>query len=77
VLVNNRSTINVISSLALERLKIHIQFVNALTLTIKVFNNTLAITMGTIVFLIKVGVREILATCHVVKDDIQYNLLLV
>jgi len=76
ILVDNRSVINVISSIVLERLKVLIRILNASNLTIMAFNNTLATTMGIIILLVKVGVREITSTYHVVEGDMHYNLLL-
>lgn len=75
-MIDNGFAINVISFVALERLKIPTNILNALTLTIRAFNNTLATTMGIVVLPIRVGVREISATYHVVEGEMQYNLLL-
>lgn len=76
MIIDNGSTINVIYSVALERLKILIQFLNAPTLTIRAFNNTLVITMGTVVLPIRVGIKEISMIYHVIEEEMQYNLLL-
>lgn len=76
ILVNNGSTINIISLVALERLKVPIQLLNAPTLAIIPFNNTLTMTIGIIILPIRFGVTEISMTCHVVKGEMQYNLLL-
>lgn len=70
VMINNSSAINVISSIALDRLKILINFLNAPTLTIWDFNNTLVTTMGIFILPIIVGVKEISMTYHVVKGEI-------
>lgn len=76
VLVDNGSNINIISSMVIERLKFAIQVLNAPTLIIRVFNNTLAMIMGIMILLVRVGVQETSTTFHVVKAEIQYNLLL-
>lgn len=76
VLIDNGLKINVISFIAFEILKVPIIYLNALTLTIRAFDNALATTMGTIILPIRVGVGEISTTCHVVKGEMQYNLLL-
>lgn len=76
VMIDNGSTINVISSIAFERLKIPTNFLNAPTLTIQAFNNTLETIMGTVVLPIRVDVREISMNYHVVEGEMQYNLLL-
>ena len=67
--MDNGSTINVIYLVELERLKVPIIFLNAPTLTIRAFNNTLGTTMGIVILLVKVRVREIATTCHVVKGE--------
>lgn len=67
VLVDNGSMINAISYVVLEILKVPIHFLNVPTITIRAFNNTLATTMGILVLRVKVGVRELTTTCHVVK----------
>jgi len=69
VLRDNGLAINVISSVALEILKVPIKFLNAPTLTIRAFNNTLEMIMGIAILLVKVGVREITVTCHVVEGQ--------
>lgn len=76
VLVDNGSAINFISSMELEILKVSIKFLNAPTLIIRAFNNTLARKMGTVILSMKVGVREIPAICHVVEGEMQYRFLL-
>lgn len=64
-MIDNGSMINIISSVALDRLNILIKFLNAHTLTIMAIN-TLSTIMGIIVLTIRVGIKEILATYHVV-----------
>jgi len=68
-LVDNGFAINIIASIALERLNVPIKFLNALMLTIRPFNNKLAKTMGTIILPIKVGVREIAATYYMTEGE--------
>lgn len=75
-MIDNGSTINVISSVALERLKILINFFNAPPLTIRAFNNTMATMIVIVVLPIRVGIKEIIVTYHVVEGEMQYNLLL-
>lgn len=45
-------------------------------LIIRTFNKTLAMKMSIIILPVKVGVKEITTTCHVIEGKIQYNLLL-
>ena len=56
MLIENGSVINVIYSMALEKLKVPIRYLNAPTLTIKAFNKTLATTMGIVILPFKVRV---------------------
>lgn len=70
VLVDDGSTINIISSILLEKLKVPIYYLNIPTLTIMDFNNTLATIMGIIILPIKVRVKEIITTRHVVEGEI-------
>jgi len=49
VLIDNGSIIIVISSMELERIKVPIKFLNAPTLIIRDFNNTLDMKMGTFI----------------------------
>lgn len=76
VLVNNGSKINITSSITLERLKVPIWFLNYSTLTIRAFENTLEIKMGIVILQVRVGVREITTTYHVLEGEMSYNLLL-
>jgi len=76
VLVDNGLDINVISSILLERLKVPIKFLNTPTLTIRAFNNTLAMIMGIVILPVKVRVTKITMTCHLVEGEIEYNLYL-
>lgn len=69
VMIDDGLEINVISSIALERLKILINFFNAPTLMIQDFNNTLTTIMGIGILPIRVGVKEIPMTFHVVEGE--------
>lgn len=75
-MINKGSTINVVSAIALFNLKIPISYLSAPTLSIRDFNNTSSTTLGVVVIPIKVGVRCVHTTYHVVEGEMQYNIIL-
>jgi len=76
VIIDEGSTINMVSKVALQNLNILMTYLNSLTLAIRAFNNTFSTTLGVVVIPIKIGVRLVPITCHIVESEMQYNILL-
>lgn len=65
--MDNGLVVKVISLVAFERIEVPNKFLNASTLTIMAFKNTLEIIMVIVILPFMVRVREIIPTYHVVK----------
>jgi len=76
VLIDNGSSLNVISSSSLNHINIPQSSIFSSTLEPRTFNDTISTTMSTIVFPLKVGPRIVHTLFHVIEGNLQYNLLL-
>lgn len=76
VLINNGSSLNVVSSSTLSDLNILQSSLSSSTLQLRVFIDTISTTMGTIVLSLKVGPKNLHTLFHVIKGALQYNILL-
>lgn len=77
VMIDEGLAINVVSIVELHNLNILISYLSDPTFSIRAFNNNLYTIVGVVVIPIKVGVRLVSTTCHVVEGEMQYNILLV
>lgn len=68
--------INMVFTIVLQHLNIPLSYLSGPTPAIRAFNNILSITLGILFIPLKVGARSIPKTLHIVKDDMQYNILL-
>jgi len=77
ILIDEGSTINIISTIAFLNLNIPFSHIKAPTLQLKAFNDALFFTIGSISIPIMVGSKTVQTVLQVIEGDItQYNILL-
>lgn len=75
-MIDEGSAINTVYTSTLQHLNIILSYLSTSTLAIRAFNNTLSTTLGVVVLPLKVEARSMPTSCHIVEDDMQYNIIL-